>query len=300
MTSIAGNSPHAHSLGRRIAAYGVTANRVNPEKCILAPAEYAGYFKEGIFCPDLAALFSAWAPKKFAAKFSKDFPPTKMWIIKKQSGTQVGVDRVRFGDEKSTKDPTKTDEKLFPCKDSMRLWLAKNKPADSPGPWMVRGTAAIADECAETLTANVGAVLNAQAGTTGSATSNTGQTGGVSTASGTTPVRKSTGGVSTANGTTPVRKPTGGAPNQSLNGQQPRQSGSATPHARPTGPTPQVSNQTQPRAQPKQSGNVNPQVRPTGAAPPASGGSNGAAASKLVSRPAATKTTRQAPPGTGN
>lgn len=291
MTAIAGNSPAAHSLGRRIATYGVTANRVNPEKVILTPADYAAYFKEGIFCPDLAALFSAYSPKKFKEHYSQAYLPKQMFIIKKEN--QDAVDRVRFGTDSTRQDP----EKLMPVTPgAIKLWLAK--PKETPGPYTVKGTAAMAVECAETLTANVGTVLNAQAGTTGSATSTTGQTGGVSTANGTAPMRKPTGGVSTANGTTPVRKPTGGAPNQSLNGQQPRQSGSATPHARPTGPTPQVSNQTQPRQQPKQQprqpANTNPQVRPTGGAPPASGGSNGPATSKLVSRPAPTKNTRQA------
>lgn len=272
VTAIAGNSPAAHSLGRRIATYGVTANRVNPEKVILTPAEYAAYFKEGIFCPDLAALFSAYSPKKFKEHYSQAYLPKQMFIITKKRGTQDGVDRVRFG----TGSTKQGQEQLIPVSnDGMKLWLAK--PKETPGPYTVKGTAAMAVECAETLTANVGAVLNAQAGTTGAAASTTGQTGGVSTANGTTPVRKPTGGVSTANGTTPVRKPTGGAP---------------TPHARPTGPTPQVSNQTQPKAQPRQPANTNPQVRPTGA-PLASGGSNGPAASKLVSRPAPTKTTRQ-------
>lgn len=290
MTAIAGNSPAAHSLGRRIATYGLPSNRVNPENAILAPATYASYFRDAknnvvpINCPDLAALFSAYAPTKFAKNYSSAFSPEQMFIIKKQRGTQTGVDRVRFDTKQAKQGP----EELVPTNGGMKLWLAKPKPATSAGPWMVTGTADIAEECAETLKANVGAVLNAQAGTSGSAASATGQTGGVSTANGTTPVRKPTGGVSTANGTTPVRKPTGGAPTPGgVNGQQPK--------ARPTGSTPPVSNQTQPKAQPRQSGNTNPQVRPTGGAPTATGGSNGAATTKLVSRPAATKATRQAP-----
>lgn len=99
-----------HRFGRRVAAFGVTTIKTNPERANLRGNNYTQYLtKDGapvaIMCPDLVALFAVFAEKKFRDTYCRLSPADKMFIVSKEGERRIdrktvrgrSVVRVKFG-----------------------------------------------------------------------------------------------------------------------------------------------------------------------------------------------------------